>query len=105
RGETERGHAAEHEHHGIGRSDQTVAAIADGIANQQQHRRPHERRGDIGEPEAAARHPHDARRERYYRPHRAKEPANKDTLAAVLTEKLDTPRQEVWIAIKRPDAA
>src|SRR5262249_56009700 len=58
---------------------------------------------DMGKPEAAARHAHDASSERDHSAHRAKEATDEYTLAAVPGEKPDAAGQQLWIAGERPD--
>ena len=105
RDDPEHGQAAKDQQHRIGGADQAVADIADSIAGEQQHRRPDERRGNVGEPEAAARHLHDAGGERDHGAHRAEKAADEDALAAVLLKKPDAVRQQVRVARERPDPA
>src|SRR5437764_13023325 len=105
RDDAEHGQTATDEQYRIRGSDQAITDIADGIAREQQHRGPDDRRGDVGEPKPAAPHPHDARRERYHRTHRAEEPADKNAFPAVLLKKPDAVRQQVRIARERPDPA
>ena len=101
--QSEKGKTATNQKHSVGGADEAVAHIAYRVANKEQHRRPHNRRGDVGKPEAVARHAHDAGSERYHSAHRAEEAADEDALATVPGKKPDAAGQQLGVAGERPD--